>query len=337
MIDASDIKSALRPAAVLDYCGIKYRRAGKELRTNQCPSCGQRSRDAVCVNSEHGAWCCKVCGEVGDIFDALAGWTGSPGFVATKAVAMQIAGISDTSDPELERKITERRQADEDRRRREQAERDAARAAIPGIWDRYERRSVGGERYLDLRGMVADELRHVVRYTEHGSPALPLRDLATSGIVGIQYRKIEIGAEPKVMSVKGSQVAGSALWGKLGDLDRDGVDVAVLVEGLADTLAAHLAFPGCAIYGAPGADQLADIAKAIAPRVLEVRGWLLIVPHDDEAGVAAGIDAVRAARGAGLKLDRDLHLVDLGEHNDLADAWRAGWRWQWPTERGVTA
>lgn len=122
------------------------------------------------------------------------------------------------------------------------------------------------------------------------------------------------------------------LVGKVGDIDTTGggPDVAILVEGIADTLASVLAFPGCVVIGASGADRLKHIAAAIAPRLVEARGWLLVVPHVDRGkGEECGADAVIAAERAGLKLDESIHLVDVRPHKDLADAWRDGWRWEW--------
>ena len=122
------------------------------------------------------------------------------------------------------------------------------------------------------------------------------------------------------------------LVGKVGDLDvtRGGPDVAILTEGIADTLASVLAFPGCVVVGASGADRLPHIAAAISPRLVEVRGWLLVVPHvDGGKGEECAADTVIAAERAWLKLDESIHLVDVRPHKDLADAWRDGWRWSW--------
>ena len=55
-----------------------------------------------------------------------------------------------------------------------------------------------------------------------------------------------------------------------------GIDVAVVVEGLADTLAGILAFDKCVVFGAPGAAQMPGVIAAVARRVVECRGWLLL-------------------------------------------------------------
>lgn len=341
MIANEQILAELRPAAVPEHYGIKFKICGDELRTRHCPACGQRSTDAVAINVDSGLWCCHVCGARGDVFALVAGYAGLDArrdFVKVKELAAQIAGISSAaSDPDLVRRLAERRRQEELRRVQEQAERAAAVASMPARWEALDRRSLVGERYLEGRGLDPSELRHVVRFSPQGDPALALRDLETGTVTGIQYRKLH--GEPKLISEKGSRIAGSALHGKLTDIDPDGVDVAVIVEGLADTLAAALAFPGCAIYGAPGAGQMARIAAAVAPRVAAARGWLLMTVDADSTGIAAGSDAIVEAVRGGLRLaDGDagldgagtIRLIDLGDHHDLADAYAAGWRYTWP-------
>jgi hypothetical protein len=168
-----------------------------------------------------------------------------------------------------------------------------------------------------------------------------MRHLETGAIVGIQYRA---AAGKGFRTADWSDADESALVGRVAELDREGADVAVLVEGLADTLAARLAFPGCVVFGAAGAGAMESIAEAVAPRIAEIGGWFLMVPDDDGPGVENTADAVRAAMNAQLRLatvPRDLvgralvHVVDIGEHHDLADAWRAGWRWCWPRHGGA--
>jgi hypothetical protein len=118
------------------------------------------------------------------------------------------------------------------------------------------------------------------------------------------------------------------------EIDPEGVDVAVLVEGVTDSLAALLAFPGCAVVGANGWRMMPRVAAAIAPRLVAERGWLLVAVDDDEQGVAGAGDAMRAPVAAGLELEVSVRAIELGAHHDLADAWRAGWRWTWPDGNG---
>lgn len=320
---------------MLDALGASYRRRGGELRTRLCPTCGERSTDCVCIEAATGRWIDHAHGCRGDVFALVAGLAGldvARDYPKVVKLTAELAGLTSEQDPERERRITERRRAEDDRRRREQAEQARLVAEMADRWTALDRRSNVGERYLAGRGLDPKELRDrgdVVRFSPGGDPAVALRDLASGAIVGIQYRKLS-GDGGKLRCERGSQLAGSALSGRASELDPDGVDVAVIVEGLADVLAAHLAFPGCAIFGAAGWQQLERIAGAIAPRVMECRGWLLISVDDDEQGVTGAAAATNAAREAGLTLDRDLHLLELGEHHDLADAYRAGWRFTWP-------
>lgn len=310
-----------RAAAVFEHFAVEFRRTGSELRTRLCPSCGERGRDAVCVDVETGVWCDHAHGCKGDIFALLAGYAGHREVGReTFDLARLIAGeISPQPRPI------------------------SATSPQPGpvdhaaTWAALDRRSLVGEQYLRSRSIDPIELRaqgDILRYSPRGYPSVALRSLMNSAITGIQHRSTE---GKGFHAAKGSKLAGSALCGRIEEIDRDGVDVAILVEGLCDALTARLAFAGCAVFGAPGCEQMAPIAAALAKRIVEIRGWLMIVPHDDEPGVKAAVEAVHAAQENGLVIDRDLLLVDIGEHKDLNDAWRDGWRWRWPNESGGVA
>ncbi len=335
------IIASLDAGAVLSHFGIDHDGCG-EVRLRECPTCGHKSkRDTASVNVDTGLGRCFRCGDKFNAFGLvarLAGLDAKRDHVRVLEIAAEISGLVNAEDPDVLRKIAERRAAVEERRRVAAIERAEARAAMPATWATMPERSLSGERYLKDRGLDPIRLRHSVRYLKGYAPALPLRDLVTGDVVGVQSRTPGPG-EPKAPMLSGSQAKGSALWGRPSDVDPDGVDVAVIVEGITDCLAALLAFPACAIYGAAGFEHLPGIAAAVAPRVAAARGWLLIIADDDEQGASGAADAVRAAVAAGLRLadagaglneSSTVRLVDLGAHHDLAAAWAAGWRWEWP-------
>lgn len=338
MISVDDLRALFRPEAVIAACGLDAIQRGRAWRLRTCPFCGvkpSRKGCAIYRRKRDGQWRCTHHGHegcAGDLLDVLAvreGIDRRRDFARLVEVAAQIVGIA-PQDPDLERRIAERVAADRAQREQEERERAEALTAMPTAWEALSRRSVTGERYLQSRGIDPAELRaqgDLVRYTESGELAVPLRSLEAGAIVGIQYRSA--GGKGFRME-PWSAPEESALTGRLAELDRQGVDVAVVVEGLADTLAARLAFPGCAVFGAAGVAHVEHVAATVAARVLEIGGWMLLTVDDDEVGIEAAADAIGAAQHAGLVLDRDLHLVDLGEYHDLADAHAAGWRWQWP-------
>ena len=338
-----EIRAALiaQPARVLKHFDVDFQDRGSELRTRNCPACGPRSSRAVCISADTGTWFCHPHGCHGDVLDLVAGYAGlnsRTAFPRVLELGAVIAGVSaDHDHRERDRRRLEQQRQAEARRRQDAEQRAAKRRAIEAEWATMARRHPAGERYLRDRGLEPDRLHAVpdlLRYTVNGEPALALRDLATGETAGLQWRKLT--GNPKIHTASGSQVARSALAGRLSDLDPAGADVAVAVEGLADTLAAHLQWPGCAIFGAPGAAQLPTIVAAVAHRVREVGGWLLMAIDDDEAGVKAAAQAIVEAVDAGLRLASaaaeptgscSVRLVQLGDHHDLADAHAAGWRY----------
>ena len=272
----------------------------------------------------------------GDALDLVAAFEGldrNRDFARLVERAAAIAGIGDhMSSAELDeiRQRREREQAAFERARA--ARRAAATAAVPARWAQLARRSIAGEAYLAGRGLDPAELTRAdcVRFDSNGNPAVRLHAY-DGAIVNIAQRMRHSSAPCKAPVLPDCTTDGT-LVGKVSDIDTTGggPDVAVLTEGIADTLAGVLAFTGCVVVGASGADRLKHIAAAIAPRLVEARGWLLVVPHvDGGKGEECAADAVIAAERAGLKLDESIHLVDVRPHKDLADAWRDGWRWRW--------
>lgn len=357
-LDADQVRGALRTTAVLEWAGEEYRDR-PEIRLATCPACGGNQRRAsFLVHRESGQWMhhggagadgrpCR-----GDIFALVAAFAGLDvrrDFPRVKEIGAQIAGLSpDVTSDELARRREEYRARRDARERQATEEQAAAAARVPDLWAALATRHPRGEEYLASRGLDPAELvaRGAVRFRADGSPCVLLHDPDTGAPANIVTRQID--GEPKVLTLDlrrtlgkreaiGSHTTLGSMVGRVGDLDTlgEGADVAVLVEGVADTLAAVLAFPGCVVLGANGWYRMADIAAAIAPRVVEARGWLLAGVHGDREGIAGATRAIRAAVDAGLEIERTVDTIDIGEAKDLADAWRAGWRWQWPERLGT--
>jgi phage/plasmid primase-like uncharacterized protein len=355
-LNAAAIRALLTPAMVLDYYEVK-RRGRMQWSVQLCPSCGQLKRGSVSIHAETGLWKCHHCSAHGGIFDLVAGYAGidpKKDFQRALGLAATIAGVPHgVPDEEYAKLLEEHRERRAAASAAEESRRARIRARMPSIWKFLDRRHVTGERYLRDRGIDPDVLRarDAVRFSKLGDPAVRLHDLATGEITGIQYRMLR--GDIKLMSQPGSQSSGACLLGRLAHLEK--TRIAVLVEGLADTLVARMLWPDAAVFGAPGAEQLEAIATAVAPVVAKKRGVLLIVPDNDPVaadgtegvGIKNTARAVIAATSAGLELsdcvrqddEAKMQIVDLGfnladqRHHDLADAWKCSrWRWRWPEE-----
>ena len=350
-LDAASIRALLTPAMVLDYYEIK-RRGNAQWSVQSCPKCGQLKRGSLSIHAETGLWKCHHCEARGGLFDLVAGYAGidpKQDFQRTLGIAATIAGVPHGIPNEDYAKLLEDHRA----RRAEQSAAEAARrerirARMPYIWNSLDRRNVTGESYLRDRGIDPAPLfeHDTVRYSKLGDPAVRLHDLATGNLTGIQYRMLR--GDSKLLVHPGSQTAGASLLGRLTKLEE--VRVAIIVEGLADTLAAHLIWPEAAVFGAAGAGQLEAIASAVGAVSAQRKGIILIVPDNDDVGIKNTARAVMAATSAGLELvDRvkksdqaKIQIVDLGfnladqRHHDLADAWKCSrWRWRWPEEEAA--
>lgn len=347
-LDAAAIRALLTPAMVLDYYEVR-RRGRAQWSVQLCPICGQLRRGSVSIHAETGAWQCHHCNARGGIFDLIGGYAGidpKKDFHRVLGVAAMIAGVPHgVPDEEYVALLEQHRARRTAQIADEEARRARMRARMPSIWEMLDRRNVAGERYLRDRGIDPEALYacDAVRYSHLGDPAVQLRDLATGEITGIQYRMLR--GDTKLLSQPWSQAAGACLLGRLAELDK--TRVAIIVEGLADTLVARLLWPDAAVFGAAGAEQLETVSTAVGSAVAARRGILLIVPDNDEIGIKNVARAIIAATAAGLELvdrvckedEAKIQIVDLGfnladqRHHDLADAWAySRWRWRWPED-----
>lgn len=345
-LNAAAIRALLTPAMVLDYYEVK-RRGHAQWSVQLCPHCGQLKRGSLSIHATTGLWQCHHCNARGGLFDLVAGYAGidpKKDFQRALGVAATIAGVPHgVPDEDYAKLLEEHRARIAAQSAAENARRERIRARMPWIWNALDRRNVTGESYLRDRGIDATFLyeHDAVRYSKNGDPAVRLHDLATGNLTGIQYRMLR--GDSKLLAHPGSQTAGASLLGRLDQLET--TRIAVLVEGLADALVAHLLWPEAAVFGAAGAAQLEAIGTAVGAAIAKRRGILLIVPHNDDPGVKNTARAVMAATAAGLELtdhmrksdEAKMQLVDLGKnladqrHNDLADAWKCSrWRWRWP-------
>jgi hypothetical protein len=354
-INVDDVRAVLTGEKIINFYAVEAR-GGRTMQLRECPRCKRRQRRIACkVDRDTGRWIhhsgpgvAAICkGDAIDLVAAFEGLDTRTQFQDVLSRAAQIAGVAPDSDPtELARIRAEHQAAREARERRAAEERARGEATVPALWDALDRRHLRGERYLAERGLTPAALRKcgdVVRFYRDGAPTVRLYDLETGAPINIIRRQID--REPKILSLDLVDVLGAddivgtfstlgTLARRVTDIDPDGVDVAVLVEGMTDSLAALLAFPTSAIVGANGWRMMPRVAAAIAPRLVVKRGWLLVAVDDDEQGIAGAGDAMRVAIDAGLVLDESVRAIELGAHHDLADAWRAGWRWTWPDLAG---
>ena len=320
-------------SALVRHFNLPGKIRGREWITKVCPECGTRSRgDAVAINLDTGRWCCHAHGCKGDGFALIASLSGLDSgrdFVEVVKLAAEILGVERGGLPmsasERAALAANRARRDAEQQQRERAEEHARREAAIGIatprWESLDRRSAVGEAYLLERGLDPAILveRDLVRFEPSGNIAVRLH--AGGGeVVNVVRRRLT--GDPKVLGLKDCPTAGTLL-GKLADI-AGAVDV-VVVEGVADSLTAALAYPAGVVLGAHGASQLAKVAEQAARRVKLAGGRMLLGVHADDAGERAALAAARAARAVGLRLHHELVLIEHHE-KDLNDAWRTGWR-----------
>lgn len=164
------------------------------------------------------------------------------------------------------------------------------------------------------------EARALVRFTAAGDICVPLYDFEGE-LVTVARRLLSPVDGRKIHIPRGGTQRGTML----GRVQQIGRGPTMIAEGIFDALTAAQLWPNRLVLGAGGAGQLPTVARFVAARVRRARGQLWLIPDVDDVGQARAADAIRAARGHGLAVGHDLHVVDISPHHDLNDAHRAGW------------
>jgi hypothetical protein len=96
-----------------------------------------------------------------------------------------------------------------------------------------------------LQEQVADRIDRI-------DPAARRERAQSVADLALEILALDLSDELGTEDVVGTFSTSGTLAGRVADIDPDGVDIAVLVEGMTDSLAALLAFPTCAVVGANG-------------------------------------------------------------------------------------
>jgi phage/plasmid primase-like uncharacterized protein len=327
------VLAVLSAADVIAYLKIEGRERRGELRTRTCPACGTWGRDAIAINLTTGQWKDHAHGCKGDLLDAIAAAAGLDlrhNFGRVLEIAAVIAGVTADTDPaELARMRAERARLAEQRAAAEKRARMAAIRRAAWIWRRADRWSDRGAEYLAGRGLEPAELarRRLVKFGRDGDPLVALYS-SRGQVINVVCRRIAPADD-------GNKISGLRDAPSLGTLGRsvDQVEpgrLVVIAEGVADTLAASLTWPGAVVLGAHGAGNMPAIGEVLAKRARRPLGEVRIVPHHDKPTASApqGVGRQAAERTRAELLEGDVPGVELLEleHKDLADAYRAGWR-----------
>lgn len=332
---------------------VTYRKGGgrNELQAKECPRRRDHSDFVFRFNEASKRWQCFACAIGGDAFTFVAEMEGLDCKADWRRVLARAAEIAVVT-PRTERPADHQRRMEKlraDRAARDLAERaqsevsdTKAISTASAYWRALKLRDPAGEQYLAQRG-VPDIARMNGRvrfdrtdapgrdgWSSDGAPSLAIYDLRGRGVAGVVRRRLPSVVERDRRSVKaptltGCQGSGTMAY-QLADIT-GGRDV-VVTEGIADTITALAAWPEAVVLGANGVGPMPNVVGLAAQRAKKHRGRLYVVAHADKhrQGETAVIPCTRAALDAGLRIESDLILVDLGNANDLNDAWISGWR-----------
>lgn len=311
----------------LEKSGFESEKSGSARRYCVCPVCGPGSTDKASgkfwARDDFGN--CNACKFSGDLF-AVAGAVldldTQKDFPAILSACAAMAGVDDSYDLATAQKKLEarqwRRQQEERKARllRERAERGA-----PVVSSQLKEHSRKGKDYLAGRGIMPQFAGRECRYGSH-SVCLPLgRDGRIVNVVGRRFD----GGSPKVRGLAGCGTDGT--FGRP-VLNKSHVGPVVITEGFMDYLSAKQLSPNRLVLGAHGALRLPYVAEVAAKLIVGTDHGLVLVPHQDSAGLAAMERARAAAIAAGVSpavitvFEVAAGCNDLNDHLNSASARR---------------
>lgn len=309
----------------LERSGFESEKSGNARRYNVCPKCGPGSTDKASgkfwARDDFGS--CNACKFAGDLFTiagAVLGLDPKKDFAAILSACAAMAGVGDDYDLATAQKKLEarqRRRGEEERQAkllRERAERGA-----PEVWAKLKTRSNKGQEYLASRGIMP---QHTGRECRYGSNSVCLPLFRDGKLVSVVGRRFD-GGLPKVRGLVGCGTVGT--FGRP-VLRKAHAGPVVVVEGFMDYLSAKQLSPTRLVLGAHGALRLEYVAQVAAKLIVGTAHGLVLVPHQDQAGLKAMERAKEAALAAGVRLNAIstfvVHGNDLNDHLNSATARR---------------
>ena len=305
MFDKHDVRLALTPDAYLGELGYEFHRAGKSLR-GPCPFCGGSDYASKFV-IDGDLWHCKACNKGGDVISLHAHLQRIPFARAVNELGqrLHLQQRSKTQSINLQMEAVKKRAEDAVAHARGQEE---ACSKAKDVWDKLEKRSLEGEKYLASRGVVSAEPRFGKDYV-----CLPLYD-TTGDIINVVGRRFR-GEGLRIISLEGCSTTGS--FGNPTDI---GCYTSVaFTEGFFDYLSAQqLASGETKVLGVHGCTNMSALCALLGPSIK--RHEVLFFPHNDAAGKDAVAESKLVLRCCGAPAENIKTFMLPERINDLNDA-----------------
>lgn len=294
--------------------GFESELSGSAHRYHVCPKCGPGRSGKFWARDDFGS--CNACGFGGDLFviaGAVLDLDPRTNFPKLLKACAALAGVTDDYDPvEARTRLDARRSIREEKECAAKLVRERAERGASSVWDGLARQSEPGQAYLATRGIVRLPVTQECRFGT-SSVCLPL--WRGGEVVSVVGRRFD-GGSPKVRGL-----AGCGTLGTFGRPVRSRMHTGpvVVVEGFMDYLSARALSPSRLVLGAHGALRLEYLAQIAAEIIDGTALGLVLVPHQD----CAGLDAVKRAAAAAIRAGVNPSAIAIFEVqagcNDLND------------------